>query len=73
MTVAFSLGVSSCGTSGSSSESERITGLSRVPDANIRERVIVGAGNRASVYLDTFIGSSGPIQGSSSRVLQVPR
>ena len=73
MTVASSLGVSSCETSGSSSKSERITGSSRVPDANIREQVRVGAGNRASVYFDTFGGSSGPIQGSSSRVVQVPR
>ena len=72
MTVASSLGVSSCETSGSSSESESITGSLQVPDANIRERVIVGAGNRASVYLDTFGGSSRPIQGSSSRILQVP-
>ena len=40
MTVASSLGVSSCEPSGSSSEWERITGSSRVPDANIRERVI---------------------------------
>ena len=73
MTVASSLGVSSCEISGSSSESERITGSLWVPDANTRERVIVGVGNRASVYLDTFGGSREPIQGSSSRVLQVPK
>ena len=49
MTVASSLGVSSCETSGSSCESERITGSSRVPDANIRDRVIAEVGSRVLV------------------------
>ena len=52
--VVPSLGVSSCETTGSSSESGRITGLSWVPDANIREEVIVGGRSEVSVWLDTF-------------------
>ena len=73
ITVAPSLGVSSCETSGSSSESERITGLSWVPDAKIRDRVIAEAGSRVLVQLDTFDGSREPTQGSCSRVPQVPK
>ena len=48
-TVAPSLGVSYCETSGSSSESERITGLSGVPDVKIPERVIVELDSRVWV------------------------
>ena len=49
MTVPSSLGVSPYETSGSSSESESITGSSRVPDTNIREWVIAEVGSQVSV------------------------
>ena len=54
--------MSSCEPSGSSSESERITGSLRVPDANIRSYVIVEAGSQVSVSLGTFGGSNGPTE-----------
>ena len=73
ITEAPNLGVSSCKTTGASSESERITGSLRLPEANIRHRVIAKASSQVSVWLCTFNGSSGPIQESVSTVLQVPR
>ena len=71
--VAPPLKVSCCETTGASSESERIIGSSRVQEANIRDRVIAEVSSQVSVWLGTSGGSSGPIQGNFSRVLQVPR
>ena len=72
ITIAPHLGVSSCETIGASSESERITGSSRLPGTNIQDRVIDKVSSQVSVWLGTFNESSGPIQGSLSTVLQVP-
>ena len=68
--VAPSLRVSSCETSSSSSESERITGSSGVPDVKIRDRVITVVGICIWVWLDTFDESTEPIRVS---LLEVPR
>ena len=73
ITVAPPFGVSSYETTGAFCESERITGPSRVPEANIRDQLIAEARSQVSVWLCTFDRSSGRIQGSFSRVLQVPR
>ena len=61
ITVALPLGVRSCETTGASSESERITGSSRVREGNIRDGVIAEASSLVSVWLGTFDRSSGPI------------
>ena len=73
ITVALPLGVGSGETTGGSSESERITGSSRVSEGNIRDGVIAEASSQVLGWLGSFDRSSGPIQESFSRVLQVPR
>lgn len=71
--VALSLAVRSYETLCSSSESERKTGSSRVPDANISDGVIAEVGIWVRVWLHTFGGSSGLTHGSLSEVPQVPK
>ena len=73
ITVAPSVGVSSCETSGSSSESKRTTRSRYVLDANVRNRVIAKVGSWVLVSLGTSNERNVPTQVNFSRVLQVPK
>ena len=59
VTVASSISVSCCETSGSFSESDRMKGSSRVLDAKILDHVMAKAGSLVRVFLCISDGSGG--------------